>query len=74
MCDQLNGRLRQIDKFGPPRDMDSTFHTLIYSAPRIDVEELSKVRSSLEKLLGKEFVKKSDMDESCINKIVCLYA
>lgn len=50
--------------------MDATFHTLIYSAPRIDVEELTKVRQTLEKLLGKEFVKQSDTDESCINKIV----
>jgi hypothetical protein len=37
--------------------MDSTFHTLIYAAPRIDVDELSKVRETLENLLGKEFVK-----------------
>ena len=22
MCDQLNGRLKTIEKFGPPKDMD----------------------------------------------------
>ena len=50
--------------------MDPTFHTLIYSAPRIDVEELGRVRKTLELLLGKEFVVRSDTDESCVNKIV----
>ena len=70
MCDQLNGRLKTIQKFGPPRDMDVTFHTLIYSSARIDVDELSKVRRYLEKLLGKEFVKRSETDESAVNKVV----
>ena len=70
MCDQLNGRLKTISKFGPPRDMDVTFHTLIYASARIDVDELSKVRKYLERLLGKEFVKKTETDDSCINKVV----
>ena len=50
--------------------MDITFHTLIYAAPRIEVDELTSVRKALGKLLGKEFVQKSDTDESCINKVV----
>lgn len=33
-----------IKKFGPPKDMDATFHTLIYAAPRIDIDEMTKVR------------------------------
>jgi len=37
--------------------MDITFHTLIHVAPKMDVDELSAVRSQLGKLLGKEFVK-----------------
>lgn len=40
MCDQLQGRVKTIEKFGPPKDMDQTFATLIYSAPRLDVDEL----------------------------------
>lgn len=50
--------------------MDQAFHTLIYAAPRIEVEELAKVRSKLSNLLGKEFTLQSDTDESCVNKIV----
>ena len=44
MCDQVNGRLSQIAKFGPPKDMNQTFATIIYAAPRLDVDELMSVR------------------------------
>ena len=44
MCDQVNGRLKQISKFGPPKDMSNTFHTLIYAAPRMEIEELMVIR------------------------------
>jgi hypothetical protein len=50
--------------------METTFHTIIYASARIDVDELGKVRRYLEKLLGKEFAKRSETDESCVNKIV----
>ncbi len=72
MCDQLNGRLKQINKFGPSKDMSGTFHTIIYAAPRMEVDELMYVRKQLGGLLGKEFVEKSDNDESCVNKIVII--
>jgi hypothetical protein len=55
MCDQLNGRLKTIGKFGPPADMDQTIRTLIYSAPRMEVDELNQVRQVLVKLMGKEY-------------------
>ena len=38
----------------------------------MDVEELSKVRNSLGSLLGKEYIKSVDTDDSGINKIVSL--
>lgn len=44
LCDQLLGRIKTIDKFGPPKDMDQNFRTLVYAAPRIDVNELQEVR------------------------------
>lgn len=53
MCDQVNGRLSSIVKFGPPKDMDITFHTLIHCAPKMEVEELMAVRKQLGGLLGK---------------------
>lgn len=69
MCDQLNGRLTTIQKFGyvfsknlmnslyrPPKDMDQTFHTLIHAGAKTEIEELAGVRKELGKLLGKEFV------------------
>ena len=44
LCDQLNGRLKTIEKFGPSKDMDSTFRTLVYAATRMEVDELIEVR------------------------------
>ena len=44
MCDQVNGRLTQIQKFGPPMDMNQTFATIIHAAPKLDIEELLNVR------------------------------
>ncbi len=43
-CDQLNGRLKTIEKFGPPKDMDQLFRTLVYAAPRMEIEELAEAR------------------------------
>jgi tRNA isopentenyl-2-thiomethyl-A-37 hydroxylase MiaE len=48
--------------------MNQTFHTLIYAAPRLEVDELIQVRRMLEKFLGKDFVVMSDTEASCINK------
>ena len=50
--------------------MAQTFHTLIYAAPRLECDELIKVRTTLGGLMGKEFVLQSDTDESCVNKVV----
>ena len=38
-----------------------------------EIAELVGVRNELGKLLGKEFVKKSDNDYSCLNKVVSPY-
>jgi hypothetical protein len=35
MCDQVNGRLTYIEKFGAPEDMKTTFATLIHAAPKM---------------------------------------
>lgn len=70
LCDQLNGRLKTIEKFGPPKDMDQNFRTLIYAAPRMEIEELQHVRRYLAKLLGKDFVLAADTDEQAVNKVV----
>ena len=47
MCDQVNGRLGYIEKFGAPDDMKTTFATLIHAAPKLDVDELMQVRKVL---------------------------
>jgi hypothetical protein len=70
LCDQLNGRLKTIEKFGPPKDMDQNFRTLIYAAVRMEIDELTQVRNQLGKLLGKEFLLSAESDESAINKVV----
>ena len=53
--------------------MDQTFHTIIHAAPKMEIDELSNVRSQLGKLLGKQFVMQSDTDYSCINKVVSIH-
>jgi hypothetical protein len=50
--------------------MDVTFRTLLYAAPRMDIDELMLVRRQLTNLLGHEFVKKADLDDCEVNKIV----
>ena len=39
-------------------------------APKLDVEELSKVRKQLASLLGKEFTEQADQDKKMINPVV----
>jgi hypothetical protein len=63
LCDQLNGRLKTIEKFGPPKDMDQNFRTLIYASTRMEIDELASVRRYLGKLLGKEFLVQAETDE-----------
>jgi hypothetical protein len=46
--------LTYIEKFGAPEDMKQTFATLIHAAPKMDCEELMKVRKTLVKLVGKQ--------------------
>lgn len=55
MCDQIKGRLEYMSKFGAPKDMTQTFATVIHVAPKLEIEELMKVRKHLVNLLGKEF-------------------
>ena len=70
MCDQLNGRLTQIAKFGPPKDMNATFATVIHAAPKLDCDELIEVRKQLASLLEKEFVKECDSNYDLLNPVV----
>ena len=70
MCDQVKGRIEYIAKFGPPKDMTQTFATLIHVAPKLNVEELMKVREQLTSVLGKEFVLQADEDYSILNPVV----
>lgn len=50
--------------------MDQNFRTLIYAAPRMEIDELMKVRHELAKLMGKDFILQADTDESAVNKVV----
>jgi hypothetical protein len=50
--------------------MEQTLHSLIYAAPRIDIDEMIQIRSMLVKLKGPEFVKESDTNPQVINKVI----
>ena len=43
---------------------------MIHAGAKSEIEELGGVRQALGKMLGKEFVLKSDQDYSCLNKVV----
>jgi hypothetical protein len=70
MCDQVNGRLTYIEKFGAPEDMKTTFATLIHAAPKMDCEELMMVRKTLCGLLDEAFVKECDTNYALINPVI----
>ena len=70
MCDQINGRLTQIEKFGPPKDMNATFATVIHAAPKLEEDELLEVRKQLACLLEPEFVKECDSNYDLLNPVV----
>eukprot|EP00826_Nyctotherus_ovalis_P059341 TRINITY_DN8243_c0_g1_i8.p1 TRINITY_DN8243_c0_g1~~TRINITY_DN8243_c0_g1_i8.p1 ORF type:complete len:135 (-),score=16.87 TRINITY_DN8243_c0_g1_i8:391-795(-) len=53
-----------------PPDMYMTLHTLIYAGSRSGIDELMTARRQLSTLCGKEFVKKSETDEMCVNEII----
>jgi len=70
MCDQVNGRLNYIEKYGAPKDMNETFATIIHAAPKMDVNELMEVRKQLALLLDESFVKECNTNPDLINKVV----
>lgn len=70
MCDQLNGRLKTIAKFGVPQDMDQTIRTIMYASSRMEVDELNYVYHKLSNMMGKEYTLQVESDEEVIHKVV----
>lgn len=50
--------------------MKTTFATLIHVAPKMDCEELMKVRKTLIGLLDNEFAKECDHNYALINPVI----
>ena len=50
--------------------MNATFCTIIHSAPKLDVEELMKVRQALIKMLEPELAKEADTNYALLNPVV----
>jgi hypothetical protein len=70
MCDQINGRMTMIAKYGPPADMNQTFATVIHAAPKLDCKELMQVSEQLSIVLDDKFVKESMTNYDLINPVV----
>jgi len=70
MCDQVNGRLAYIAKYGKPNDMDETFATIIHAAPKLDVQELLQVKGQLSLLMDEKFVAECHHNKDLLNKVV----
>ena len=50
--------------------MNTTFCTIIHSAPKLDVEELMQVRKQLSTMLEPELVKEADTNYDLLNPVV----
>ena len=53
-----------------PKDMNTSFATVIHCAPKLDIKELMVVRKSLSSVLPPEFVRECDTNYDLINPIV----
>jgi len=72
LCDAVLERIPFLQKMGReiPPDMHTTLHTLIYAASRSGIDELMTILRQLSYLCGPEFVKKSEVDEECVNETI----
>ena len=70
MCDQVNGRLTYIAKYGKPSDMDETFATIIHASPKLDIQEMHTVKTQLSMLMDEKFVAECRTNKDLINKVV----
>jgi hypothetical protein len=60
-------RYRNLGK----KTQNVTLSTLIYAAPRTDIEEMIAIRKMLQGLMGKSFVENAERNEgNCVNKVV----
>lgn len=65
------GKKTQNVTHSVPPDMTNTLSTLIYAAPRTDIEEMIAIRKMLQGLMGKSFVENAERNEgNCVNKVV----
>ena len=70
MCDQINGRLTMIAKYGPPADMNQTFATVIHAGPKLDCKELMQVNEQLSAFMGNRFVKEAMTNYDLLDPVV----
>lgn len=54
--------------------MNQTFASIIHAAPKMDVEELMKVRKQLSAVLDDKFVKECDTNKDLVNQVVSIQA
>lgn len=50
--------------------MNTTFATIIHTAPKLDIKELLEVRKQLSTILAPEFVRECDVNYDLINPVV----
>eukprot|EP00829_Urostomides_striatus_P002708 TRINITY_DN1298_c0_g1_i1.p1 TRINITY_DN1298_c0_g1~~TRINITY_DN1298_c0_g1_i1.p1 ORF type:complete len:223 (+),score=60.62 TRINITY_DN1298_c0_g1_i1:30-671(+) len=72
MCDQMLERIPLLIKMGKemPSDMFSTMRTMVYSAERANIDELSIVRKEIQRVYGVKFAKDAEIDLASINETV----
>ena len=69
MCDQLKGRITEVETYGITDDLSANANAIVYSSHRLDIKELEKLADLLKEVMPKvEF--KEAMNGTCINEIV----
>jgi CRISPR/Cas system CSM-associated protein Csm2 small subunit len=69
MCDQMKGRVAEVENYGITDDMATNANAIVYSSHRLDIKELEKLADILKEIMPKvEF--KDAINGTCKNEIV----
>lgn len=69
MCDQLKGRITEVETYGITDDLSANANAIVYSSHRLDIKELEKLAEILKEVMPKVEYKEA-MNGVCTNEIV----
>ena len=69
MCDQLKGRITEIESFGITDDLAPNANAVVYSSHRLDIKELQGLAEIIKEVMPKAEYKEA-MNGYCINEVI----